>query len=183
MQIEKLEIEGAYMIQPTVHEDERGYFFESFNKEMLEPLLNTELNFIQDNESFSRKNTFRGFSFQKPPYTQSKLVRVTDGEVIDFMLDLRKNSSTFGKVVQTKLSSQNKKQVFIPKGCAHAFLVTSETATFVYKVDNKYDANSVAGVNPGSVHLDLDFKNLIINERDLSLPSFEDAYKFIEDVK
>ncbi len=130
-------IEGVKIIEPKVFGDARGYFFESWNKAEFER-LGIAVDFIQDNESFSTYGVLRGLHYQMPPYTQAKLVRVILGTVLDVVVDIRKNSPTFGKYVAVELSGENKRQLFAPRGMAHGFAVLSETATFAYKVDNPY---------------------------------------------
>ncbi len=140
----KTEIEGVYIIEPKVFGDERGYFMETYNKnEFEENGLNYE--FVQDNESKSKKGVLRGLHFQKH-FQQAKLVRVIDGEVFDVAVDLRKNSKTYGKYVGVTLTSENKKMLMIPRGFAHGFLVLSNKATFVYKCDNVYHPEDEGGI-------------------------------------
>lgn len=140
----KTEIEGVYIIEPKVFGDERGYFVETYNKnEFEENGLNYE--FVQDNESKSKKGVLRGLHFQKH-FQQAKLVRVIDGEVFDVAVDLRKNSKTYGKYVGVTLTSENKKMLMIPRGFAHGFLVLSNKATFVYKCDNVYHPEDEGGI-------------------------------------
>ena len=130
-------IEGLVVIEPTVFEDDRGYFSESYNKKKFEEAI-WKVSFVQDNESKSSKGVFRGLHFQKPPYAQAKLVRCIEGKVLDVAVDIREGSETFGQHVTVELTGENKKQVFIPRGFAHGFLVLSESAIFAYKVDNSY---------------------------------------------
>lgn len=145
MILEKTDIEDLVIITPKVFGDHRGYFLESFNADWFKKnVLATE--FIQDNESKSSRGVIRGLHFQVPPYDQAKLVRVISGEVIDVAVDLRSNSSTYGKVFTIKLSGDNKKQLFIPRGFAHGFSVLSEEAIFAYKVDNNYNVEAEGGI-------------------------------------
>ena len=137
-------IEGLFVIEPTTFEDERGYFMETYNKNDFSEIgINVE--FVQDNQSKSSKGVFRGLHYQIN-YPQSKLVRVVSGEVYDVAVDLRPDSKTYGKYFGVKLSAENKKQFFIPKNFAHGFLVLSETAEFVYKVDDFYHPNDEGGI-------------------------------------
>ncbi|MEO9513132.1 MAG: dTDP-4-dehydrorhamnose 3,5-epimerase [Flavobacteriaceae bacterium] len=179
MKVDKTEIAGCFIIEPTVFEDKRGYFFESFNQEKFEQLTGAKPFFVQDNESFSSKGVLRGLHFQKGAHAQSKLVRVLDGEVLDVAVDIRPDSKTFGKVVSTLLSSQNKKQMFIPRGCAHGFVTLSDTAKFSYKCDNFYNAASEGGIiyNDPTFNIDwiLAHDDLIISEKDKILPVFKEA--------
>ena len=128
-------ISDVIIIEPSIFGDDRGYFLESFNLEKFEENI-YPINFVQDNESKSSKGVLRGLHFQKPPFEQAKLVRCIEGEVLDVAVDIRKNSKTYGKHVAVLLSGENKRQLFVPRGFAHGFLVLSESATFAYKVDN-----------------------------------------------
>lgn len=174
MKLIKTKIYGPIVIQPRVFNDSRGYFFEPYNKKIFDQKIK-KVNFVQDNESKSSYGVLRGFHFQKPPSEQAKLVRCVKGEIIDFALDLRKNSPTFGKVVKTKLSEYNKKQFFIPRGFAHAFLVTSSVAIVSYKVDNYYAPEYESGVfwDDPSLKIDWGIKKsqLIVSEKDRKLPT------------
>ena len=138
MEYIKTEIEGVYIIIPKRFGDERGYFSETFKQEEFNENIG-EINFIQDNESYSSYGVLRGIHFQKGEYSQAKIVRVVEGAVLDVAVDLRKDSPTFGKYVAVELSAENGKQLFIPRHFGHAFLVLSEHAKFVYKVDNNYE--------------------------------------------
>jgi dTDP-4-dehydrorhamnose 3,5-epimerase len=131
-------IPDVKIIEPTIFGDERGFFFESFNKEKFESAIGYSVNFIQDNHSKSSKGVLRGLHYQLAPYSQGKLVRCIEGEVFDVAVDIRKNSSTFGKWVGINLSAENKRQLWIPEGFAHGFLTLSETAEFLYKTTNYY---------------------------------------------
>jgi dTDP-4-dehydrorhamnose 3,5-epimerase len=141
MNIIETELEGVVIIEPRVFKDDRGYFFESFSqKEFEEKVCSTV--FVQDNESKSTYGVLRGLHFQKPPFAQSKLVRVVKGKVLDVAVDIRKGSPTFGKHVAVELSAENKRQFFLPRGFAHGFAVLSEEAVFQYKCDNFYAPQS-----------------------------------------
>mgnify|MGYP003989412803 CR=1 FL=1 len=172
MKILKTSIKDLVVIEPEIFYDSRGYFFESYNQNLFIKKLG-DFKFIQDNESKSPKGVLRGFHFQKPPFEQAKLVRCIQGEVLDIALDLRKNSTTYGKYEKVLLSGENKKQFFIPRGFAHAFLVLSENAIFSYKVDNVYAPQSESGVmwNDPSLLIDwtIDESKLIISDKDKSL--------------
>ena len=148
---------------------------ESFNKKNINKLIGN-INFVQDNESQSTKGVLRGLHFQKPPYAQAKLVRCLKGSVLDLALDIRKDSKTYGKFEATILSDENKKQLFIPKGFAHGFIVLSETAIFSYKVDNYYNPDFECGVLWNDLDLNIDWKinnkEVIVSEKDKSLPAF-----------
>ena len=142
MNVTKLPIDGLFYFEPTVYEDERGFFFESFSKEKFDKEVGYEVNFVQDNHSKSIKNVFRGFHYQVNPKAQGKLVRVVRGEVIDFVVDIRKDSPTFGQYVSLFLSAENCRQFWIPVGFAHGFLVMSEEAEFLYKTTDYYHPQS-----------------------------------------
>ena len=137
MKFIKTEIPDVVIMQPKVFDDERGYFLESFNQNLFEEHVG-KVNFVQDNESKSSRGVLRGLHFQKPPFSQAKLVRCIEGRVLDVAVDIRKGSPTFGKHVTVELTGENKLQLFVPKGFAHGFVVLSETAIFSYKVDNWY---------------------------------------------
>ncbi len=138
MKATPLAIPEVILIEPTVYTDERGFFFESFNHKKFEEAVGYSVNFVQDNHSKSTKGVLRGLHYQLPPKAQGKLVRVTQGEVFDVAVDIRKNSPTFGKWVGEKLSAENKKQLWVPKGFGHGFVVLSETADFLYKTTDFY---------------------------------------------
>ena len=137
MKFIKTHLPEVIIIEPKVFEDERGYFMETFRQDLFEKNIQ-KINFIQENESKSKKGVLRGLHYQLPPFAQSKLVRVIKGSVIDVAVDIRKGSPTFGKYVALELSEKNKRQLFIPRGFAHGFLVTSDETIFSYKVDNYY---------------------------------------------
>jgi len=174
LKINKTTISGLTIIEPKVFSDSRGYFFEPYNKSEFDNHLGIT-NFVQDNESKSVKGVLRGFHFQKPPFDQAKLVRCIKGKVLDLALDLRKKSKTYGQYEKVILSGKNKKQLFIPRGFAHAFLVLSETAVFSYKVDNIYSPKHDSGViwNDSCLSIDWGFNDseLIISEKDKNLNS------------
>jgi dTDP-4-dehydrorhamnose 3,5-epimerase len=178
MTIEKTFIDDLVIITPAVFEDERGYFFESYNKKKLSD-LGINIDFVQDNQSFSQKGALRGLHYQNPPFAQTKLVRVLQGEIIDVAVDLRKNSATFGKHFAILLSAENKKQLLIPQGFAHGFSVVSETASVMYKCDQYYDKASEGGIRYDDVTLNIDWgmalENAIVSEKDIILPNFENC--------
>ena len=168
-------IEGLVIIEPTVFEDDRGYFSESYNKKKFEKAIG-EISFVQDNESKSSKGVLRGLHFQKPPYTQAKLVRCIEGKVLDVAVDIREGSETFGQHVTVELTGENKKQVFIPRGFAHGFLVLSESAIFAYKVDNSYAPTHDAGIRWDDSLLNIQWgvseSDVLVSEKDAKLPFF-----------
>lgn len=146
MQIMPQSITDVLLIEPTIHGDERGYFCETWRKDKLEVFLGHELNFCQDNESRSAHGVLRGLHFQVAPFAQTKLVRVLEGEVLDVAVDIRSGSPTFGQHIAVRLSGENKKQLFVPRGFAHGFVVLSETALLAYKVDNYYAPECDRGI-------------------------------------
>ena len=145
MEIQNLGVDGPYLIEPKVFKDDRGYFFESFNeKEFTEKI--GDIKFVQDNESRSSYGVLRGMHFQKPPYAQAKLVRVVKGAVVDVVMDLRKESKTYGKIWSVYLSENNHRQFFVPRGFAHGFVSLSDDTIFQYKCDNFYNKESEGGL-------------------------------------
>jgi dTDP-4-dehydrorhamnose 3,5-epimerase len=177
MKFSKTAIADVYVIEPSIFEDERGYFLESFNLEKFEENIGP-IKFIQDNESKSQKGVLRGLHFQKPPFNQAKLVRCIEGRVLDVAVDIRKGSPTYGKHVAIELSGENKKQVFVPKGFAHGFAVLSKTAVISYKVDNNYAPKYDAGIRYDDKDLNIDWGfssgAFQLSEKDKNLPSFKD---------
>ena len=174
MEFLKQSIPDVVLIKPKVHGDHRGYFVETFRQDKLEQALGYAVTFCQDNESKSTKGVLRGLHFQLPPFAQSKLVRVIEGEVLDVAVDIRQGSSTFGQHVTARLTGENKHQLFIPRGFAHGFLVISDTATFAYKVDNYYSPECDRGLafNDPAVGIDwgLSSDQLQLSEKDLKQP-------------
>jgi len=174
-------IEDVVLIEPTMHGDDRGYFIETFRQDLLEEFIGYKVNFVQDNESKSTKGVLRGLHYQLNPYTQAKLVRVIDGSVMDVAVDIRKSSPTFGHYVFSELSAQNKHQLFIPHGFAHGFMALTETATFVYKVDNYYSQAHERGVSFNDKQLDINWglphEILQISDKDRQLPSIDKIEK------
>ena len=167
-------IKDLWVIEPRVFEDHRGYFFETFNKNVFYQAAGLDINFVQDNESKSSKGVLRGMHFQKGEWAQAKLVRVLEGEVQDVAVDLREGSPTYGKHYSVILSAQNRKQLFVPRGFAHGFLVLSDTAVFSYKCDNFYNKASEGGVIYNCPKLAIPWKlsgdELKLSEKDLVLP-------------
>ena len=173
IKIHNTDIEDVKLISPNVYNDERGYFFESFNSSKFN-LGKDNILFSQDNESLSKFGTLRGIHFQKKPYQQSKLVRVIKGKIQDIAVDLRLDSPTYKKYVSVILDDKDKKQIFIPKGFGHAFLVLSESAIVSYKVDNLYNPDFDSGIkfdDPAlNISWELDIKKIIISNKDKNLP-------------
>lgn len=174
-------LEGCYIIEPKIFNDERGYFMESFNEKTFQDGTKQPVHFVQDNQSYSTRGVLRGLHYQTGVHAQAKLVRVLKGEVLDIAVDIRPDSKTFGEHVSIVLSGENQKQFFIPKGFAHGFLVLSETAVFFYKCDNFYNKESEGGIiyNDPTLKIDWQFgeDELIISEKDIQLPTLEKAKK------
>ncbi|VAW49752.1 dTDP-4-dehydrorhamnose 3,5-epimerase [hydrothermal vent metagenome] len=158
MEFMKQKITDVLLIKPKVFGDERGYFMEIFRQDKFEQAVGHAVDFIQDNESKSTQGVLRGLHFQRPPYAQSKLVRVIEGKVLDVAVDIRQDSPTFGQCVAVELSAENKHQLFIPRGFAHGFVVLSETAIFAYKVDNYYSPECDAGLAYDDRDLNIDWR-------------------------
>lgn len=179
MKVQETKLKGCFIIEPTVFEDKRGYFFESFNAQKFNEAIGSEVNFVQDNQSFSSKGVLRGLHYQVGEHAQAKLVRVLEGTVLDVAVDLRKDSPTFGQYVAVELSAENKKQLFVPRGFGHGFVVLSETVTFFYKCDNFYNKEAEGGIIYNDPTIDIDWKmeasELLISEKDTILPNIENA--------
>ena len=179
MIVKETNLEGCFIIKPKVIQDKRGYFLESFNQAVFKEGLNRDINFVQDNESYSSKGVLRGLHYQKGDYAQAKLVRVIKGKILDVVVDLRADSPTFTKHMSIELSEDNKTQLFIPRGFAHGFIVLSDTAIFSYKCDNFYNKASEGGViyNDKDLNIDwkLDEKEFIVSEKDLELPTLKEV--------
>ena len=174
-------LEGCFILEPKIILYERGYFMESFNENTFQNGTGKAVHFVQDNQSFSAKGVLRGLHYQTGEHAQAKLVRVLNGEVLDVAVDIRPESTTYGQYVSILLSSENQKQLFVPRGFAHGFLVLSDTATFFYKCDNFYNKESEGGLsyNDPMVNIDWNFpkEKLLISEKDLVLPTLEKAKK------
>jgi dTDP-4-dehydrorhamnose 3,5-epimerase len=172
---------GCYSIEPKIIYDDRGYFMESFNERSFQEGIGQNVHFVQDNQSFSAKGVLRGLHYQTGEHAQAKLVRVLDGEVLDIAVDIRPGSKTFGEKVSILLSAENKRQLFIPRGFAHGFVVLSDTATFFYKCDNFYNKESEGGIvfNDPEINIDWHFpeQELIVSEKDWLLPTMKNAKK------
>ena len=175
-------LNDLFEIQPRVFEDQRGYFFEGFNQRTFDSLELPEYNWVQENESKSSKGVLRGLHFQMGDSAQAKLIRVIVGEVYDVVVDMRKDSSTFGKWYGTYLNESNKKQMLIPRGFAHGFIVTSDVAIFSYKCDNFYDPGMDSGVMYNDPEIGVEWPDLgmelNISAKDQVQKSFKDSYKF-----
>ena len=181
MDFKETAIEGVYIIEPRVFNDARGYFFEAWKKEEFEKNIGP-IEFVQDNESKSSYGVLRGLHYQKGAASQSKLVRVIKGKVLDVAVDIRKSSPTFGQHVMVELNDENKRQFFIPRGFAHGFLVLSDEAVFTYKVDNSYAPQAEAGIcwNDPAIGIDwpIDPKDVLTSEKDMKQPLLKDAEVF-----
>lgn len=181
MEYVKTSIEGVYIIEPHVFRDSRGYFMECWKQQEFEANIGN-VQFMQDNESMSAYGVLRGLHYQKGDCSQAKLVRVIRGTVIDVAVDIRKSSPTFGQHVMVELSEDNKRQLFIPRGFAHGFLVTSQEAVFTYKVDNAYAPQSEAGIRWDDPELGIDWpidrSQVLTSDKDLKAPLLKDAWCF-----
>ena len=181
MKIIKTDIEGCLILEPGIIRDDRGYFMESFNERTFVEQTGIQVHFVQDNQSFSSKGVLRGLHYQTRDHSQTKLVRVITGEVLDVAVDIRPGSPTYGKYAAALLSEENMRQMFIPRGFAHGFLVMSETATFFYKCDNFYKKESEAVIRFDDAMINIDWKllpkDLKISEKDFALPYLENARK------
>ena len=171
MKFIKSKLEGVVEIIPSVFGDERGYFLESFNKNVFKE-NGIDVEFVQDNQSLSSKGVIRGLHFQAPPYAQDKLVRVIKGKVLDVVVDIREKSTTYGQFEIFELSSEKKNMVFVPKGFAHGFATMEDDTIFVYKCTNVYNKDSEGGFLWNSLGINWDLNNPIISEKDVLLPSF-----------
>ena len=187
MEIIKTAIKDVLIIEPRVFKDARGYFFESFSKrefdEKVTPILGHSINFVQDNESMSRRGVMRGLHFQRPPFTQSKLVRCVRGAVLDVAVDIRKGSQTYGQHVAVELTEENHRQFFVPRGFAHGFAVLSDIAVFQYKCDEFYHPEADGGISIVDNSLGIDWKisdaEAILSEKDTKhsmLKDFESPF-------
>lgn len=184
MEVVKTDIEGLVILEPKVFKDSRGYFFESFSHREFEEKVR-KINFVQDNESMSSYGVMRGLHFQRPPYSQSKLVRCVKGKVLDVAVDIRKGSPTYGQHVAVELSEDNHRQFFVPRGFAHGFVVLSDTAVFQYKCDNFYAPEADGGINIKDETLGIDWQisieDAILSEKDLKhlcLKDFDSPFDY-----
>jgi dTDP-4-dehydrorhamnose 3,5-epimerase len=179
MKVIETGINDLFIFEPRIFGDDRGYFYETYNKKLLDELLGVEYNFVQDNESKSVYGVIRGLHYQLNPFSQAKLVRVLQGKVYDIAVDLRKNSPTFRSWVGVELSAENKKQFLIPKGFAHGFSVLTETAVFAYKCDEYYHPEAEAGIIYNDPSLNIDWKikeeDVKVSPKDSVLPKLGEA--------
>ncbi|WP_417935271.1 dTDP-4-dehydrorhamnose 3,5-epimerase [Flagellimonas aequoris] len=174
MKATETKLKGCFVLEPIIHEDERGYFFESYNHKDFCEAIGQEITFVQDNISLSKKGVLRGLHFQTGEHAQAKLVFVLKGRIQDVVVDLRKDSPTFGQYLSIELNDVNKKQVFVPKGFAHGFLTLSESAQVFYKCDNYYNKESEDGIRYDDGVLDIKWransKDFMLSEKDKELP-------------
>jgi dTDP-4-dehydrorhamnose 3,5-epimerase len=179
MTIIPTDLEGCFIIEPKVLRDERGYFMESYNAQTFARETGINIQFVQDNQSFSSRGVLRGLHYQSGDFAQTKLVRVIQGEVLDVAVDIRPNSATYGQHVAVKLSSENQRQLYIPKGFAHGYAVLSETAIFFYKCDAFYDRESEGGIKFDDPALGIDWQlnpeEWLVSEKDLHQPLFANS--------
>ena len=178
MPFSKTQFPGLLIFEPTVFEDSRGYFFESYNQKLFSE-NGIEINFVQDNQALSSYGIVRGLHFQMNPFAQTKLLRVLSGKIIDAVVDIRKNSPTYGNAYTIELSAENKKQLLIPKGFAHGYSVISETAEVFYKCDAFYHKESEGGILWNDPKLNIDWKipvdKVVVSEKDARYPSLENC--------
>lgn len=171
-------IPDVWVLEPVIHGDDRGYFVETFRQDLFEAAVGHAVKFVQDNESKSSKGVLRGLHFQLAPHAQSKLVRVIEGSVLDVAVDIRQGSDTYGQHVAVELTADNKKQMFVPRGFAHGFVVLSDTATFAYKVDNYYSPECDRGLAFDDPQLNIDWRlpadQLQLSAKDIRQPTFTD---------
>lgn len=176
MKVKSTPLQDCYIIEPTVFEDDRGYFFEKFNEKTFEELTSQNGHFVQDNISKSSYGVLRGLHLQKGEHAQAKLVSCLEGKVFDVAVDLRENSPTFGKWFGIELTAENKLQLYVPRGFGHGFSVLSKTAVFSYKCDNFYNKESEGGVLWNDSDLNIDWqlpkKDVILSEKDMVMPAF-----------
>lgn len=180
MQFIRTNIPDVVIIEPKVHSDSRGYFVETFVSNKLEEFLGYQINFCQDNESKSSKGVLRGLHYQLPPHAQTKLVRVIKGRVLDVAVDIRRNSPTFGQHVAVLLSGENKKQLLIPRGFAHGFVVLEDDTIFAYKVDNYYSPECDRGIAFDDKNLNIDW---LLNHDELNLSAKDTKQPKLFDIK
>ena len=178
MEVIKTKLDGVVIIEPKIFGDARGYFFESFSQREFEEKVR-KINFVQDNESMSSYGVMRGLHFQRPPFTQSKLVRCVKGAVLDVAVDIRKGSPTYGQHVAVELTEDNHRQFFVPRGFAHGFAVFSENAIFQYKCDNCYAPQSEGAIAWNDPQIGIDWRidpaNVILSEKDSRHPRLDEA--------
>jgi dTDP-4-dehydrorhamnose 3,5-epimerase len=182
MEAKFLPVNGLVVIIPSVFKDERGYFFESFNEDKFNSIVGYQVKFVQDNQSYSTKGVLRGLHLQRGEHAQAKLVRVTEGEVLDVAVDLRISSPTYGQYQSVLLTGDNHQQLFIPRGFAHGFIVLSDTAVFQYKCDNYYNKASEGGLHYADPEININWglseTEILVSDKDRELPFLKDAPSF-----
>lgn len=178
MKINETHLKGCYIIEPTVFNDERGSFYEGYHQQKMEATIGEKLNFIQDNVSISKKNVLRGLHFQGSKFSQAKLVQVLQGEVLDVIVDIRKDSPTYGEHLKVNLSHNNKKLIYLPRGMAHGFLALTDNVIFTYKCDNYYHPQEESGIiynDPDlNINWGLDKSEIILSDKDYKLLNFKE---------
>lgn len=178
MKVTETKLKGCFIIEPKVFGDHRGYFFESFNKNQFAKMTGVDVDFVQDNQSFSNRGVLRGLHFQKGEFAQAKLVRVIKGKVLDVVVDLRSGSETYGEYISVELSDENHLQLFAPRGFAHGFSVLEDQTIFSYKCDNYYNKESEGGImyNDPSLNIDwrLEESEIQLSAKDTELKSFHE---------
>lgn len=183
MKIKETYLEGCYIIEPQIHEDKRGCFFESFNQKLFQEKTGLNINFVQDNQSVSQRGVLRGLHQQIGEFAQAKLVRVIKGKVLDVAVDYREGSPTFGKHFSIELSGENNKQLFIPRGFLHGFVTLEDDTIFAYKCDNYYHKDSEFGIIYNDESFDIDWvlteNEIYLSEKDKRLSTFDKYYKNI----
>ena len=182
MKFIRADIPGLIICEPKILYDDRGFFTESFRKDLFEKFIGKKINFCQENMSKSKYGVLRGLHFQIEPHAQSKLVSVLSGKILDVVVDIRKKSKQYGKTFSIELDDNDNKQLFVPKGFAHGFIVLSKTARVSYKVDNYYNPESERGLNFNDPSLGIDWKinseSIVLNEKDIKYPEFKSDYFF-----
>ena len=177
MNITETYLKGCFILEPTIFDDGRGSFFESFNQQNFEQKTGLQINFVQDNQSISQRGVLRGLHLQKGIHAQTKLVRVIKGKVLDVAVDFRKDSSTYGKHFSIELSGENNKQLFVPRGFLHGFVTLENNTIFSYKCDNYYNKEAEDGVIYNDKDLNIDWKldetEIVLSEKDIILPKFQ----------
>ena len=174
MEVKKTKINGVFLIKPQIFKDKRGYFFESFNSKEFRKATGLNVQFVQDNRSLSCKNVLRGLHFQHPPFAQAKLVSVIKGEVLDVVVDIRKDSETYGEHIAAYLNEENQHQLYISEGMAHGFLTLRDDTIFTYKCSNYYHKDSEDGIiwNDSNLNIDWNIKNPLVSEKDQLMQNF-----------
>ncbi len=179
MKVTETKLKGCFILTPKLFNDSRGFFYESYNESVINSILEIEVGFVQDNISKSTQGVIRALHYQTTNFAQAKLVQVLSGRVLDVAVDIRKDSPTYGQHIAVELSSENKKQLFIPRGFAHGFSVLSDTAVFFYKCDNYYDKDSERGIIYSDEDLNIDWgipkDQILVSQKDAGLPSFKES--------